>query len=99
MAKSGGNRRAVATAKHSGGSRRAVVESRRAAGTLIKTARINQAATRLKTVNAPTLAGHKHLAASATHVPGLKTVNAPGQKRMTSGGSAVHAVNAPRGQW
>lgn len=92
------SRRGNATAQHNGGARRAVVASRRAAGTLVQTKRRATHATRLLTVNAPTLSGKKQRE-STPRMSGLRTVNAPGQKRRTMGGSSVHAVNAPRHQW
>jgi len=93
------NRRAVATAKHNGGPRRAVAASRRASGTLVTTKRLGTHATRLKTVNAPSATGKKRREDAGAHISGLRSVNAPGQRRSTMGGSSVHAVNAPHHQW
>ena len=93
------NRRGVATAQHNGGPRRAVAASRRAAGTLVQTKRMATHATRLKTVNAPSASGKKRRDDAGAHISGLRSVNAPGQRRRTMGGSSVHAVNAPHHQW
>lgn len=57
-------------------------------------------ATRLQQINAPNILSFskKRAAAKAAWIHGLKTVNAPGSRRSTTGGSSLHGINAPKGR-